>query len=353
MQLSSLIGKKLYQKQGFLQDGTRVPLSGVRVFGNVIAQVKSADKEGYNAVQLGIETKKKPSKSLLNHSKKAGIDHTPAFLREIRVDDVTDVTAGTEINPADIFAPGDIVDVTGISKGKGFAGGVKRWGFHGGPRTHGQSDRERAPGSIGQTTTPGRVYKGKRMAGRMGQETVTVKNLEVIEVTNDGVLLIRGLVPGSVNTIVVIKKMGTNKKFVPLYKEITDEAISGDGAGSSSSSDDAKPVAEETPSSEPTSLNDSSAPVAEEKQVVEPEPTVSSSEGEQAPAASQDGSVSSASESEVSEQPAVAQDETIKVEAPVEVKIEASEVPPMQDEPATTIEDLKEKTKIGDENANS
>jgi large subunit ribosomal protein L3 len=225
MQLTSLIGRKIYQKQGFLQDGTRVPLSGVRVFGNVIAQVKSADKEGYNAVQLGIETKKKARKSLVNHSKKAGLTNTPAFLREIRVDDVVDVTAGTEINPADIFAPGDIVDVTGISKGKGFAGGVKRWGFHGGPRTHGQSDRERAPGSIGQTTTPGRVYKGKKMAGRMGQDTVTVKNLEVVEVTSDGMLLIRGLIPGSVNTIVVIKKMGTNKKFVPLYSEVVEESV--------------------------------------------------------------------------------------------------------------------------------
>jgi large subunit ribosomal protein L3 len=345
MQLLSLIGKKLYQKQGFLQDGTRVPLSGVRVFGNVIAQVKSADKEGYNAVQLGIETKKKAKKALQGHSKKAGLENTPAFLREIRVDDVVDVTAGTQINPADIFAPGDIVDVTGISKGKGFAGGVKRWGFHGGPRTHGQSDRERAPGSIGQTTTPGRVYKGKKMAGRMGQETVTVKNLEVIEITDDGVLLIRGLVPGSVNTIVVVKKMGTNKKFVPLYKEAVEElvgedVISGDSASSSSSSDAAKPVVEETPNSEPASLSDSSAPVAEENQTVELEPTVSSSEGEQAPAASQDGSVSGATKSEEEE-----------AEAPIEVKIEASEVPPMQDEPAATTEEVKEKTKIGDENA--
>jgi hypothetical protein len=139
--------------------------------------------------------------------------------------------------------------------------------------------------------------------------------------------------------------MGTNKKFVPLYKEITDEAISGDGAGSSSSSDDAKPVAEETPSSEPASLNDSSASVAEEKQVVEPEPTVSSSEGEQALAASQ--------EEPENVQAPLTQEVEEKTETPVEVKIEASEVPPMQDEPATTIEDLKEKTKIGDENANS
>jgi large subunit ribosomal protein L3 len=225
MQLTSLVGRKLYQKQAFLQDGTRVPLSGIRVLGNVITQVKSADKEGYNALQLGIETKKRAKKSLANHSKKAGLTNTPAFLREVRVDDVEGAIAGTEINPAEVFEVGDIVDVVGISKGKGFAGGVKRFQFRGGPRTHGQSDRERAPGSIGQTTTPGRVYKGKRMAGRMGSETVTVQNLEVAAITEDGILLVIGLIPGSVNTIVVINKKGVNKKFVPLYKEVVDEPV--------------------------------------------------------------------------------------------------------------------------------
>src|SRR5258706_6239547 len=109
-----------------------------------------------------------------------------------------------------------------MSKGKGFAGGVKRHHFKGGPRTHGQSDRERAPGSIGQTTTPGRVYKGKRMAGKMGNDTVTLKNLEVIDVTTDGVL-IKGLVPGIVGTYLVIKKVGKNKKHVALLKESSDE----------------------------------------------------------------------------------------------------------------------------------
>ena len=225
MQLTALVGKKLYQKQGFLQDGTRVPLTGVVVAGNFVTQVKSTDKEGYNALQLGIGINKKAKSAIKNHSKKAGLEMTPRFFREVKVDDVVDVVSGTEINVSDIFVPGDIVDVTGVSKGKGFAGGVKRWGFRGGPRTHGQSDRERAPGSIGQTTTPGRVYKGKKMAGRMGHNTVTLKNLEIIEITADGVLLIKGLVPGSVNSIVIVKKMGTNKKFVPLYKEIVDEPV--------------------------------------------------------------------------------------------------------------------------------
>lgn len=327
MQLTSLIGRKMYQKQGFLQDGTRVPLSAVRVFGNVIAQVKSADKEGYNAVQLGIETKKKAKKALVGHSTKAGLKNTPAFLREIRLDDVTDATVGAEINPAEVFAAGDIVDVVGISKGKGFAGGVKRFHFKGGPRTHGQSDRERAPGSIGQTTTPGRVYRGKRMAGRMGSETVTVKNLEVIEVTNDGMLLIKGLIPGSVNTIVVINKKGVNKKFVPLYAE----AAESENVDSSQShvADDAQQSNEEQPT-EPASLNDSAAPATGENQVVDEQPTINSSANE----------------------PTTVSD-TEKAEAPVEVKIEASEVPPMQDEPAITVEEEKPETKIGDNNANS
>ena len=219
MNLTALIGTKKYQKQGFLQDGTRVPLTAVNVLGNVVTQIKTTDKEGYNSLQLGISTNKKARKSLKNHASKAGLQETPRFFKEIRVDDLEGATLGSQINASEIFAPGDMVDVTGISKGKGWAGGVKRWGFHGGPRTHGQSDRERAPGSIGQTTTPGRVYRGKKMAGRMGSDTVTVKNLEVISVTDDGIILIKGLVPGNVNGLVMVKKVGENKKFVPLYKE--------------------------------------------------------------------------------------------------------------------------------------
>jgi large subunit ribosomal protein L3 len=262
----------------------------VVVAGNFITQVKSADKEGYNALQLGIGTNKKAMKAIIGHSKKAGLPQTARFLREVRVDDVVDATSGTEITVSDVFAPGDIVDVTGISKGKGFAGGVKRWGFKGGPRTHGQSDRERAPGSIGQTTTPGRVYRGKKMAGRMGQDTVTIRNLEIIEVTSDGVLLIKGLVPGSLNSIVVVKKMGTNKKFVPLYKEITEEpvaeeAVNEKSVSRSSVSEDAKPTKEEASESEVASLNDSQqSDVVESKEAVA-EPAINSSEDVQAPSA--------------------------------------------------------------------
>ncbi len=225
MNLQGLIGKKTYQTQGFLQNGTRVPLSAVSVSDNLISQVKTADKDGYNSIQMGLGIKKRTNKALDGHSKKAGLEKTPRFLKEIRVDDVTGFELGAKIDTNEVFKPGDIVDVSGVSKGKGFAGGVKRWGFHGGPRTHGQSDRERAPGSIGQTTTPGRVYKGKKMAGKMGDTTATVRNLEVIEITSDGVILIKGLIPGPQGAIVVIKKVGENKKFVPLYKEVVEELV--------------------------------------------------------------------------------------------------------------------------------
>jgi len=250
MQLLSLIGKKTYQKHGFLQNGTRVPLTGVVVSGNFVTQIKTADKEGYNSLQLGIGINKKAKKRIVNHGKKAGLENTPRFLKEIIVDDVEGATLGSEINFKEIFAPGDLVDVTGTSKGKGWAGGVKRYGFKGGPKTHGQSDRHRAPGSIGQGTTPGRVYRGKKMAGRMGTDTVTVKNLEVVSVTDDGVLLIKGLVPGFVGSFVVVKKTGENKKHVDLYSE-PQEA----------------PVQE----SETTPAQDSPASVVEAAPAVEPE----------------------------------------------------------------------------------
>ena len=223
--LQGLIGIKTFQSQGFLQDGTRVPLSGVSVLDSYVTQIKTADKDGYNSVQLGLGIKKNPNKALTGHGKKAGLEKTARFLKEFRVDDSSLPTLGAKIDINEVFKPGDVVNVSGVSKGKGWAGGVKRWHFKGGPRTHGQSDRERAPGSIGQTTTPGRVYKGKKMAGKMGNTTATVRNLEVIEITTDGVILIKGLIPGSQNDLVVIKKIGENKKFVPLYKEEVSEEI--------------------------------------------------------------------------------------------------------------------------------
>lgn len=222
MDINGLLGTKLDQTQGFLEDGTRVPLTRIMVSGNWITQVKTPETDHYSAVQLGFGSTKKATKAVKNHTKKAGREITPRFFREIRVADVAGFEAGKDINAEEILKPGDFIEVTGTSKGKGYAGVVKRHGFHGGPRTHGQSDRERAPGSIGATTTPGRVYKGKRMAGRMGNEQVTLKNLTVMSLI-DGVLYVKGLIPGPRGAMVVVKKIGENKKYIPLFIKKTEE----------------------------------------------------------------------------------------------------------------------------------
>ncbi len=218
--MQAILGRKLDQTQMFLTDGSRIPVTMVEVMDNPVVMIKTQAKDGYTGVQLGYGTKKHPNKSASGHIKGAKLEKAPLFLREIRVaDDASDLpTVGDVITAEMVLKPGDIIDVTGMSKGKGFAGGVKRHHFKGGPRTHGQSDRERAPGSIGQTTTPGRVYKGKRMAGKMGNEQVTMLNLEVVDVEGS-MVLVKGLVPGIKKSLVIISKKGENKKFVPLLKE--------------------------------------------------------------------------------------------------------------------------------------
>ncbi len=219
--MQSLIGIKKVQSQRFLENGMRIPVTLIDVKDNWVMSVKTNERDHYQAVQLGFGIKKNANKALLGHAKGAKRDNAPKFLKEVRIKDDSEVLpeVGTSLNPQEVFQPGDIVDVTGTSKGKGFQGGVKRYGFRGGPKTHGQSDRYRAPGSIGQGTTPGRVYKGKRMAGNMGNDTVTVRGLKIVDVTNDGVLVIKGLVPGVINALIKIDKVGEDKKFVPLFKD--------------------------------------------------------------------------------------------------------------------------------------
>lgn len=144
------------------------------------------------------------------------LDTVQKFTQDGKRIPVTEIQTET----LEAFQPGDLVKVTGWSKGKGFTGVVKRWGFKGGPKTHGQSDRQRAPGSIGQTTTPGRVYKGKKMAGRAGGTKITISGLTVMDIDKkNNFLLIKGLVPGAKKGKLVIKKYGQNKKFVPLKEE--------------------------------------------------------------------------------------------------------------------------------------
>jgi large subunit ribosomal protein L3 len=148
---------------------TRIDVSGI-----VVSQIKTAEKDGYDAVQLGYGMTKKADKPTAGHSKKAGLNSTPRFFKETRADKIEGIELGSAVNVEEVLSAGDIVDVTGVTKGKGYAGVVKRHHFKGGPKTHGQSDRHRAPGSIGQSTTPGRVYKGKRMAGRWKQKVSTL-----------------------------------------------------------------------------------------------------------------------------------------------------------------------------------
>ncbi len=220
--MQTLLGIKTSQTQKFLQNGTRIPITYVKVPKNIIMQIKASDRDGYNAYQLGIGQRKNVSKSLLGHTKSAKIDKAPKYIKEAKTTEeflgADKIHQGDTISALSVFEIGDLVNVSGVSKGKGFAGGVKRHHFKGGPRTHGQSDRERAPGSIGQTTTPGRVYKGKRMAGRMGNEKVTVTNLEVVNVLEEE-LWLKGLVPGAAKNLVSITKVGHSKNPHLLYKD--------------------------------------------------------------------------------------------------------------------------------------
>jgi len=218
--INTLIGQKTDQKQDFLENGVRIPVTEIAVKDNFVTQVKTAEKDAYLAIQLGAGVKKRPIKASLGHAKKAGVKNAPLKIKEVRLESLSEdlPKAGDLLSVDAVFKPGDIVEVTGTSKGKGFAGGVRRYNFKGGPKTHGQSDRHRAPGSIGQTTTPGRVYKGKRMAGRMGSDTVTVKNLRVVDVdTEHKKLYVSGLIPGHKNSWVYITRTGEDKKFVPLF----------------------------------------------------------------------------------------------------------------------------------------
>ncbi len=202
--LSGLIGKKLGIVQVFEENGSATAMTAIGAGPCFVTQIKTLDEEGYNAVQLGFGETKRLNSPRKGHLK--GVGHQLKHLREFSVDDPKSVKVGEKID-VDIFKPGDMVDITGISKGKGFAGGVKRHHFSGGPKTHGQTDRHRAPGSIGATTFPGRVLKGTRMAGHMGNSRVTQRNLKVVQADPDRhLLLVRGAVPGAVNGLLVIKR---------------------------------------------------------------------------------------------------------------------------------------------------
>ena len=206
MSVQALLGKKIGTTQYFDQTGRAVCVTALEVGPCTVTQVKSVERDGYSSAQIGFEEVKKRTQPLDGHLKPSG--GLFRHLREVDIDDGGEVEVGQKLDVG-LFEPGQKVDATGNSKGRGFAGGVKRHNFRGGPKTHGQSDRHRAPGSIGAGSTPGRVIKGLKMAGHMGNVRVTVRNLKVVETDSDrNLLLLEGAVPGAHNSIVMIRKTG-------------------------------------------------------------------------------------------------------------------------------------------------
>ena len=198
-----LIGRKVGVTQVFQDDGTMVAVSVVAIEPNTVTRLRTTERDGYTAVQLGTDVVKKLTKP------KAGqLKDLPkvATLREFRVDDVGAYEVGQVVALTDLFTAGDDVDITGVSKGKGFAGHIKRHHFHRGPKTHG-SDHHREPGSIGPGTTPGRVYKGLKMAGHMGDERATIKKVRIVRTDPDrNLLLVKWSLPGPRGSLILVKK---------------------------------------------------------------------------------------------------------------------------------------------------
>ncbi len=199
---AGLIGRKLGMTQLFTEDGGIVPVTAIEAGPCTVVQVKTEEKDGYQAVQVGFGHKKRLNKPEQGHLKDLGSFRA---LREFRVTDASAYKLGQKLDVG-MFQAGALVDVTGRSRGMGFAGVVKRHHFAGGPKTHGQSDRHRAPGAIGSGTTPGRVWKNLRMAGHMGDARVTTQNLKIVQVDPArNLLLVRGAVPGVKDGVVIVR----------------------------------------------------------------------------------------------------------------------------------------------------
>ena len=203
-----LLGQKLGMTRIFADDGSSIPVTVVLVENNRVVQIKTADTDGYNALQLAFGTKKtkRLTKALKGHYSKAGVE-AGSWLHEFTVttEELSNFQPGGIIS-ADIFAPGKIVDVTGTSKGKGFSGVIKRHHFSSNRASHGNSKSHNTPGSIGQRQDPGRVFPGKKMAGQLGNVKVTTQNLEIVRVdTERGLLLIKGAIPGSIGGKVIVR----------------------------------------------------------------------------------------------------------------------------------------------------
>ena len=228
--MKGILGRKIGMTEVFTKDGIVIPVTVIEVEPNTITQVKTVETDGYNAIQLAVTDKKEKhaTKSEIGHAKKAGVS-PKRFLKEIRVEDASLYTLGSEIK-ADTFEVGEKVDVTGTSKGKGFAGVIKRHNQSRGPESHG-SRYHRRPGSMG-TMRPMRVLKGKKLAGHLGHETVTIQNLEIIDVNiNENYILVSGNVPGPKKSLVLIKSAVKGGKVAPkelveyIEETVVDEVI--------------------------------------------------------------------------------------------------------------------------------
>lgn len=277
MTLKGILGTKGSTEQVFTDNGDRIPVTCIHTSPCYVVNIKSMGVDGYWSVQLGFgqaRNIKKPTSGLF---KKAGIKTPLRFLKEVRFDEAELLTegkkkglkvgelelwVGQELKASELFGKGEMVNATGTSKGKGFQGVVKRHGFGGGPRTHGQSDRERAPGSIGAGTTPGRVYKGKKMAGRMGSDTVTVQNLEVIDVT-DTDLFVKGLLPGVPGALTLVRSSAALPEKPTVEESSSDEAPTEEEAPKKEPVKKEAPSKEETPKQEKTQQEQKAEPKEE------------------------------------------------------------------------------------------
>ena len=209
--MKGILGKKLGMTQIFTEEGIVVPVTFVEAGPNVVTQVKTVEKDGYNAIQVGFEDAKEKSLNKPQKGHLAAANVLKKHLKEFRVDAVEEFTVGQEIK-ADLFAAGEKIDVTGTSKGKGFQGPIKRHGQSRGPESHG-SRYHRRPGSMGACSFPGRVFKNKKLAGHMGSVKVTVQNLEVVRVDADkNLILVKGAIPGPKGSMVTIKEAVKSSK---------------------------------------------------------------------------------------------------------------------------------------------
>jgi large subunit ribosomal protein L3 len=205
--MPGLLGKKIGMTNYYSEDGTVTPVTVIEAGPCTVVTVRTKEIDGYEALQLGFGSKKEKhlTKPQIEDYKKKNLKPS-SVLKEFRNFDISEYKVGDELN-TDLFSEFDVVKVSGKSKGKGFQGVMKRHGFHGGQRTHGQGDRERAPGSIGQSSWPSRVLKGMKMGGRMGYKRITTTGLKVVKIiAEQNIILVKGAVPGAINSIVEIKK---------------------------------------------------------------------------------------------------------------------------------------------------